>query len=102
MKKLLITSLLLMSTSVIAQQAAPAGPKIQGGVDMKIIANTDLNAAVGTESSASQAIGAIESGDIKGGVDMKIIANEDLNAAVGTKSCADQQIGTIGKSSSCK
>jgi len=103
MKKLLITSLLLVSSSVFAQQAAPeAGPKIEGGVKMNIVAKDTLNAAVGTDSSASQSIGAVESGDIKGGVNLNIGSVDSLDAAVGTGSCADQQIGTIGKASSCK
>ena len=97
MKKLLI-ALSLVSISALAQQ----GPTIEGGVQMNVEAAQNLNAAVGNESSASQSIGAIESGKIKGDVEMTISAEENLNAAVGNKSCADQQIGTIGKASSCK
>lgn len=99
MKKIVATSLLVLSASAFAQGA---GPSIDGEVKMKIEALQNLNAAVGNESSASQAIGAIESGNIKGGIDMVISAEQNLNAAVGNKACSDQQIGTIGKGSSCK
>jgi len=102
MKKILFVCLLALSAGVHAQTAAPAGPTITGGVEMNIESAQNLNAAVGNESSASQSVGAIESGTIKGDVELGISAEENLNAAVGNKSCADQQIGTIGKASSCK
>ena len=97
MKKLTL-ALALLPLFAYAQQ----GPNITGGVEMTIEAAQNLNAAVGNESSASQSIGAIESGNIKGDVAITISAEENLNAAVGNKACADQQIGTIGKASSCK
>lgn len=97
MKKMLLL-LSLASLSAFAQQ----GPAITGGVEVTIEAAQNLNAAVGNESSASQAIGAVESGTIKGDLALTISAEQNLNAAVGNKSCADQQIGTIGKASSCK
>lgn len=100
MRKLLITATaMFLAFQVQAQQA---GPDIKGDVKMNINAAKNLNAAVGNETTASQAIGAIESGTIKGNTDMKINTTENLNAAVGNESCADQQIGTIGKKSTCK
>lgn len=101
MRKLLITTAaIFLAFQVQAQEKA--GPEITGNIKLDITAVKNLNAAVGNETTASQAVGAIESGTIKGDTDMKINAAENLNAAVGNKSCADQQIGTVGKKSTCK
>lgn len=94
--------LALLSCAGLAMAQQQQGPDIEGNVKMTIESAQNLNAAVGNESTASQAIGAIESGSIKGDLTMTIEAQQNLNAAVGNKSCADQQIGTIGKASSCK
>lgn len=102
MKTFKSASILLALLSCAGLAIAQQGPTIEGKVEMNIKATENLNAAVGNESTASQSVGAIESGNIKGGVEMDIMATENLNAAVGNKSCADQQIGTIGKASSCK
>lgn len=77
------------------------GPKIIGGVEMTVEAAGVVNAAIGDGSSASQSIGAIESGNIDGNLLMTIGANAAVNASIGKGTCADQQIGTIGKKSTC-
>lgn len=99
MKKLAFIVSVLLTPFVVAQDSE--GPTIEGGIQMNIQAAEDINAAVGNESEASQAIGAIESGEIVGDIEMGVTADGDINAAVGNKSCADQQIGSIGKKSTC-
>ena len=69
---------------------------------MQIEAAGVLNAGVGDGSTASMAIGAVDSGSVKGDTDLIITANDALNAGVGKDSCADMAIGTIGHKSSCK
>lgn len=102
MRKLLITAAAMFLALQVQAQQQQAGPDVKGNIKMDINAAKNLNAAVGNETTASQAVGAIESGTIKGDTTMKINAAENLDAAVGNKSCADQQIGTIGKKSTCK
>ena len=99
MKKLALIASVLLAPFVVAQDSE--GPTIEGGIQMNIQAAEDINAAVGNEAMASQAIGAIESGEIVGDIEMGVTADQDINAAVGNKSCADQQIGSIGKKSTC-
>lgn len=100
MKKLAIYMVCaLLAPFALAQD--DDGPTIEGGIQMNVEAAEDINAAVGNEARASQAVGAIESGNIVGDIEMGISAEQDINAAVGNDSCADQQVGTIGKKSSC-
>jgi hypothetical protein len=99
MKKIILSLLLMVSTYAYAQQE---GPTIDGGLQMTVTSTGNINASVGKDTTASQAIGAIESGNIKGDLTMTVTAEGNINAAVGDGSCADQQIGTIGKKSSCK
>ena len=89
----------LMAPFALAQD--DDGPTIEGGIQMNVEAAEDINAAVGNDARASQAVGAIESGNIVGDIEMGISAEQDINAAVGNDSCADQEVGTIGKKSNC-
>lgn len=98
MKKLILVAA-LVAAPAFAQEAS--GPTINGAVELNVQAGQNLNAAVGNQSKASQALGSIESGNIEGNVETVVVADQNLNAAVGNKSCADQQVGTIGKKSSC-
>ena len=102
MKKLLTASVLslsLMSFSAIA--ADDDGPTIEGGVQMNISAEQDVSAAIGESSSATQEIGAIDSGTISGDTEILVEAAEDVSAAIGDKACSDQKIGTIGAKAAC-
>mgnify|MGYP007063819876 CR=1 FL=1 len=98
MKKLFSIAILFLCPFVIAEDD---GPTIEGGVQMTVTGTEDINAAVGLESSASQTLGAIESGTLSGDTTMTVTGTEDINAAVGDKACADQQMGTIGKKATC-
>tara|TARA_B110000902_G_scaffold225980_1_gene264319 strand:- start:585 stop:854 length:270 start_codon:yes stop_codon:yes gene_type:complete len=75
--------------------------KIDGGVQMDVSAEQDVNASIGKDSIAAQSIGAIESGDLSGDIQIGVEAAEDVNAAIGDGACAQQEIGTIGKKDSC-
>ena len=70
---------------------------IDGAVEMNITANQMVNASIGVDSTASQAVGAIESGDLSGEIEIGIQASQDDNAEIADGASADQQIGTIGK-----
>ncbi len=98
MKKFLTIAMLFFTPVLFADDD---GPTIEGGVEMNISAEGNINAAVGNEAMSSQSIGAIESGNIEGDTEIGVQASGDINAAVGNKSCADQQVGTIGKKSTC-
>ena len=99
MKYLVI--MVLMSVSLFANAAEETELKIEGAVQLDVSAELDVNASIGKDSIASQAIGAIESGDLQGDIQVGVEAASDVNAAIGDGACADQQIGTIGKKSSC-
>ena len=102
MKKIFAATTLafaLASFTAVAQDST--GPTIEGGVEMNISAEQDVSAAIGNQSSATQEIGAIDSGTIEGNTEMAIEAAEDVSAAIGNKSCSDQKIGTIGASNAC-
>ena len=99
MKKLTFVLMVLVAPWIMAQDSD--GPTIEGGVQMNISAEGDINAAVGNEANASQSVGAIESGNIVGDIEMGVEGAGDINAAVGNECCADQQVGTIGKKSTC-
>ena len=92
----------LAFSPLIFSQSTDSGPTIEGSTNMKIEAANVLNAGVGEGSTASMAIGAVDSGSVKGDTDLIITANDALNAGVGKDSCADMAIGTIGHKSSCK
>lgn len=98
MKILGITVLMSVAFWVNAEEPELS---IDGAVEMNITANQMVNASIGVDSTASQAVGAIESGDLSGEIEIGIQASQDVNAAIGDGACADQQIGTIGKKSSC-
>ncbi len=72
-----------------------------GAVEMNIEAAENVTAAIGNESSATQEIGAIDSGKIDNEVEIGIVANENVSAAIGNKTCTDQKIGAIGSSNAC-
>lgn len=93
-------ALALASFSAVAQDSS-SGPTIEGGVEMNISAEQDVSAAIGNKSSATQEIGAIDSGSIEGNTEMAVEAAEDVSAAIGNKSCSDQKIGTIGAKNAC-
>ena len=97
MKKAILLGLALLSPFVLADD----GPTIDGGVEMNVAADGDINAAVGNEAMASQELGSIESGTMTGDIEIGVQASGDINAAVGNKSCADQAVGAIGHKSSC-
>ena len=103
MKKILLAAALGLSFGSFAATAQDAteGPKIEGGVEMNISAEQDVSAAIGNESSATQEIGAIDSGSIEGNTEMAVEAAEDVSAAIGNKACSDQKIGTIGAKNAC-
>ena len=92
----------LAFSPLIFSQSTDSGPTIEGSTNMKIEAAGVLNAGVGDGSTASMAIGAVDSGSIKGETDIAVSAEGALNAGVGKDSCADMAIGTIGHKSSCK
>lgn len=76
-------------------------PTIEGAVEINVEAAENVAAAIGNESSATQEIGAIDSGNIEGETEIGIVANENVSAAIGNKACTDQKIGTIGSSAAC-
>ncbi len=92
-------ALTLVSFSATAQDSD--GPTIEGGVQMNISAEQDVSAAIGNKSSATQEIGAIDSGTIEGDTEIAVEAAEDVSAAIGNKACSDQKIGTIGAKNAC-
>lgn len=99
-------TVLLASTALMAGAAqadeAPAGPTIDGGVEMTINADGDIAAGIGKDSSASQELGNINSGKISGNVTETENATGDIAAGIGDDSCASQKIGSIGgKGSDC-
>mgnify|MGYP006089185153 CR=1 len=96
MKILLVAMLMCVSFFAVAQDL-----KIDGGVQMDVSAEQDVNASIGKDSIAAQSIGAIESGDLSGDIQIGVEAAEDVNAAIGDGACAQQEIGTIGKKDSC-
>ena len=96
-----LVSMVLMSVSLFAMAEDEPGLSLSGGVNLDVSAEQDVNASIGKDSVASQAIGAIESGDLSGEIQVGVEAAQDVNAAIGDGACADQQIGTIGKKSSC-
>ena len=96
MKLLLVSMLMCVSFFAVAQDL-----KIDGGVQMDVSAEQDVNASIGKDSIAAQSIGAIESGDLSGDIQIGVEAAEDVNAAIGDGACAPQEIGTIGKKDSC-
>jgi len=96
MKVLLVPIFMCVSFFAVAQDLS-----IDGGVQMDISAEQDVNASIGKDSIAAQSIGAIESGDLEGDIQIGVEAAEDVNAAIGDGACAQQEIGTIGKKDSC-
>ena len=96
MKILLVAMLMCVSFFAVAQDL-----KIDGGVQMDVSAEQDVNASIGKDSIAAQSIGAIESGDLSGDIQIGVEAAEDVNADIGDGACAQQEIGTIGKKDSC-
>ena len=98
MKKLFSIAILFLCPFVIADDD---GPMIDGGLQMTVTGSEDINAAVGVDSTASQTMGAIESGTLSGDTTLTVTGTGDIDAAVGDKACADQQMGTIGKKSAC-
>ena len=98
MKKILTIAMLFFTPVLFADDD---GPTIEGGVEMNISAEGNINAAVGNEAMSSHSIGAFDSRNIDGATEIRVQAAGDINAAVGNKSCADQQVGTIGKKSTC-
>ena len=97
MKKAIVLGLALLSPFALADD----GPTIDGGVQLNVQAQEDINAAVGNEAVATQELGSIESGTMTGDIEMEVEATGDINAAVGNKSCADQAVGAIGHKSTC-
>ena len=94
-------NLALLSLTAFVFSASAQTLSIDGNTSMTINSEQNMNAAVSANTKASQAMGAIESGDIKGNTSMNVQAKQTMYAAVGDGSCADQQVGTIGKKSNC-
>ena len=99
---------LTLVTAVLALPFAIAqddGPKIEGTVEQTVTLEGGglINAAVGKDTSASQSVESVESGDITGNITQTVTMGEGgaVNAAVGDESCADQSIASIGKKTSC-
>lgn len=104
MKKILAASVLgltMVSFAAFAADETTDGPNIEGGVQLNISAEQDVSAAIGNQSSATQEIGAIDSGTIAGDTEIAVEAAEDVSAAIGNKACSDQKIGTIGAKGAC-
>lgn len=104
MKLITLASILTLGLSGAAFAAdAPDGPTINGGVQMNVEAAEDISAAIGNESTASQELGNINSGNITGDIEMGVAADQDISAAIGNKACASQKVGSIGgKGSDCE
>ncbi|MDV7338442.1 hypothetical protein RYZ26_02455 [Terasakiella sp. A23] len=101
MMKLFAASALALSLVSFSAIAQDEGPTIEGGVQLNISAEEDVSAAIGNKSSATQEIGAIDSGTIEGDTEIAVEAAQDVSAAIGNKSCSDQKIGTIGAKNAC-
>ena len=82
-------------------QDATEGPTIEGGVQLNISAEENVSAAIGNQSSATQEIGSIDSGNIAGDTEIAVEAAQNVSAAIGNKACSDQKIGTIGATNAC-
>ena len=96
-----LVAVVLMCVSFFSMAEDEPALKIEGGMELGVVADGDINASIGKDSIASQSIGAVESGDLEGEFAVDVEAGADINAAIGDGACADQQIGTIGKKSSC-
>jgi hypothetical protein len=83
----------MTATSAFAQQ----GVEVNGLALNLTSANNDLNAAIGNNSTAKQAIGVINGNSKINGLALNLTsANNDLNAAIGNNSVACQAVGVIG------
>lgn len=105
MKSFVITglSVLALAGAAWAEEAPSDGPTIDGGVELNVEAAEDISAAIGNESTASQEIGDINSGNITGDVEEAVSAEGDISAAIGNKACSSQKVGSIGgKGSDCE
>ena len=96
-----LVAAIVMCVSFFAMAEDEPALKIEGGMELGVLADGDINASIGKDSIATQSIGAVESGDLEGQFAVDVQAGGDINAAIGDGACADQQIGTIGKKSSC-
>jgi hypothetical protein len=96
-----LVAAILMCVSFFAMAEDEPALKIDGNMELGVLADGDINASIGKDSIATQSIGAVESGDLEGQFAVDVQAGGDINAAIGDGACADQQIGTIGKKSSC-
>jgi hypothetical protein len=84
---------LMTATTGFAQQ----GVQVNGLALNATSANNDLNAAIGNNSTAKQAIGVINGNTKVNGLLLNATsANNDLNAAIGNNSTACQAIGVVG------
>ena len=90
-----------MTTSAYAQ-AAQDGPTIGKMENVKIVADGVMNAATGLDSSTTQNIGSVESGNITQLSGLDVGAGNAMNAATGQGTCADQSIGSIGHKTACE
>lgn len=96
MKKLIVSAAILaLSASVAHADDAPAGPTIEGAIDINVESTGTINAAVGNEAIANQEALGVKSGTISGGIEMTGAINEDINAAVGNKATATQEMMSI-------
>ena len=105
MKSILIAgvSALAFASAAWAEDAPTDGPTINGGVQLNVEAAEDISAAIGNESTASQELGDINSGNITGDVEDTVAADQDISAAIGNKACSSQKVGSIGgKGSDCE
>ena len=67
MKKAIVLGLALLSPFALADD----GPTIDGGVQLNVQAQEDINAAVGNEAVATQELGSIESGTMTGDIELR-------------------------------
>jgi len=102
MKKIFTATIMGMAFMSFAAFADDSdGPTIDGAVEQTITATDDIAAAIGDESSATQEIGTIDSGNLEGEIAQTVIATDDIAASIGEKTCVDQKIGTIGSKNAC-
>ena len=95
---LLVMVFISCVASVLADEA-PTGPEL-GNTNIAVSGEGITSASIGENTTASQEVGSIDSGDIDN-IGIEVEATGDTDAAIGEGSCSEQKIGSVGSQNDC-
>jgi hypothetical protein len=96
MKKLIVATILSAVTAVAFSQDS-GGVKIKGNTNINAAVGSQTAVAVGQDNTAKNTVGAIKGGtEIKGNTNINAVAGSQTAVAVGKGNKAENAVGQIG------